>query len=98
MDVMPAATTLFSIGDTLRLVASGIDANGHAAAALSVVWTSENDAVASVDEAGLVTAVRTGGTDIFAESGEYRDSAGIAVTQLAVEVQVTPASTPGRGR
>ena len=91
IDVMPAATTLFSIGDTLRLVASGIDANGHAVAALSVVWTSENDAVASVDEAGLVTAVRTGGTDIFAQSGEYRDSAGIAVTQLAVEVQVTPA-------
>lgn len=91
MDVMPAATTLFSLGDTLRLVAAGVDANGYAVAALSVTWMSENDAVASVDADGLVTAVRTGSTDIFAETGEFRDSAGVTVAQLAAEVQVTPA-------
>ena len=91
LDVMPAAANLFSLGDTLRLVASGVDANGHTATGLSVTWMSEHDAVASVDEDGLVTALRTGGTDIFAESGEYRDSAGVTVTQLAAEVRVTPA-------
>lgn len=90
MDVVPAATTLFSLGDTLRLVAAGVDANGHAVAGLSVTWMSENAAVASVDEDGLVTAVRTGSTDVFAESGEYRDSAGVTVSQLAAEVQVSP--------
>ena len=90
MDVVPAATTLFSLGDTLRLVAAGVDANGHAAAGLDVTWISENDAVASVDADGLVTAVRTGSTDVFAESGEYRDSAGVTVAQLAAEVQMSP--------
>lgn len=90
MDVVPTAATLFSLGDTLRLVAAGVDANGHAAVGLDVTWISENEAVASVDADGLVTAVRTGSTDVFAESGEYRDSAGVTVSQLAAEVQVSP--------
>jgi len=90
IDVLPAATTLFSLGDTLRLVATGVDANGHAATGLDVTWMSENDAVVSVDADGLVTAVRTGSTDVFAHSGEHRDSAGVTVAQLAAEVQVSP--------
>ena len=92
MDVMPAATTLFSLGDTVRLVAAAFDANGNAVASISFTWTSENDAVVSVDQNGLATAVRTGSTDVFAEAGELRDSAGVSVTQLASEVRVTPAA------
>lgn len=91
MDVLPAATTLFSLGDTVRLVAAGVDANGHAAAGPTFTWTSENAAVAAVDSTGLVTAVRTGSTDVFAASGELRDSSGVTVAQLASEVRVTPA-------
>lgn len=91
LDVLPAATTLFSLGDTIRLVAAGVDANGHPAAALAVEWVSEHPTVASVDSTGLVTALRTGGTDVFASSGELRDSSGVTVAQLATEVRVTPA-------
>ena len=91
MDVAPSATTLFSLGDTIRLVATGVDANGHRGSALAVIWMSENDAVATVDSTGLVTAVRTGSTDVFATTGELRDSAGVTVAQLATEVRVTPA-------
>lgn len=90
MDVVPAAMTLFSLGDTIRLVASGVDANGHHGPALEVTWMSEHDAVATVDSSGLVTAVRTGSTDVFATTGELRDSAGVTVAQLATEVRVTP--------
>ena len=90
MDVVPADTTLFSLGDTIRLVASGVDANGHHGPALAVTWMSEHDAVATVDTSGLVTAVRTGSTDVFATTGELRDSAGVTVAQLATEVRVTP--------
>ena len=90
MDVLPAAATLFSLGDTLRLVADALDANGNAVADFGFSWTSQNDAIATVDTAGLVTAVRTGSANIFAEAGEFRDSAGVTVAQLAVEVQVTP--------
>ena len=53
---------------------------------------SENDAVVTVDSAGLVTAVRTGSTDVFATIRELRDSAGVTVAQLATEVRVTPAA------
>lgn len=91
MDVVPSATTLFSLGDTIRLVATGVDANGHHGSALAVTWMSEDDAVATVDSTGLVTAVRTGSTDVFATTGELRDSAGVTVAQLATEVRVTPA-------
>ena len=91
MDVVPAALTLFSLGDTVRLVAAGLDANGHAVSGLTFTWTSEHEHVATVDATGLVTAVRTGGTDVFAVSGELRDSAGAVVTQLATGVHVTPA-------
>ncbi len=91
MDVVPSATTLFSLGDTLRLVATGVDANGHHGSALAVTWMSEHAAVATVDSTGLVTAVRTGSTDVFATTGELRDSAGVTVAQLATEVRVTPA-------
>lgn len=92
MDVVPFATTLFSLGDTIRLVATGVDANGHPGSALAVTWMSENDAVVTVDSAGLVTAVRTGSTDVFATIRELRDSAGVTVAQLATEVRVTPAA------
>ena len=91
MDVLPAATTFFSLGDTIRLVAAGVDANGHPGSNLTVTWMSENDAVAAIDSTGLVTAVGTGSTDVFATSGELRDSAGVTVTQLASQVRVTPA-------
>lgn len=90
MDVIPAARTLFSLGDTIRLVATGVDANGYHGSALAVTWMSEHDAVATVDSTGLVTAVRTGSTDVFAVAGELRDSAGVTVAQLATEVRVTP--------
>ena len=91
MGVAPAATTLFSLGDTVRLVAVGVDANGHPGPAVAVMWMSKNYAIAAVDSTGLVTAVGNGTTDVFATSGEARDSAGITVAQLASEVRVTPA-------
>ena len=90
MDVVPAAMTLFSLGDTIRLAATGVDANGHPGPAMAVTWVSQHDAVATVDSRGLVTAVRTGSTDVFATAAELLDSAGVTVAQLATEVSVTP--------
>lgn len=91
LDVVPASLALLALGDTLRLVALGLDANDNEMVGLSVEWTSKNDAVASVDSTGLVTAVRTGSTDVFAATGELNDSAGVTIAQLATEVRVTPA-------
>jgi uncharacterized protein YjdB len=91
VDVVPSATTFFSLGDTIRLVATGVDARGHPGPTPAVAWVSQNDAVVTVDSTGLVTAVRTGSTDVFATTGELLDSAGVTVAQLATEVRVTPA-------
>ena len=91
LDVVPAAFSLLALGDTMRLVALVLDGNDNGIAGISVEWTSKNEAVASVDGSGLVTAVRTGSTDVFAAAGELSDSAGVTIAQLATGVRVTPA-------
>ena len=91
LDVVPAAFSLLALGDTMRLMALVLDGNDNEVAGKSVEWTSKNEAVASVDSSGLVTAVRTGSTDVFAASGELSDSAGVTIAQLATRVRVTPA-------
>ena len=90
LDVSPSASTMFSVGDTLRLTAEAIDANGNAVPGIPVTWASENSGIATVDMEGLVTSVRTGSTNIYAEAGALADSAAISVAQLAVGVDVTP--------
>ena len=90
LDVSPSAHTMFSVGDTVRLSAEVLDANGNAVPGISVTWASENSGIATVDMSGLVTSVRTGSTNIYAETGALADSASISVAQLAVGVDVTP--------
>ncbi|MDE2806552.1 MAG: Ig-like domain-containing protein [Gemmatimonadota bacterium] len=92
LNVVPAAFSLLALGDTLRLMAFVLDVNDNEVAGTSFEWTSKNDAVASVDASGLVTAVRTGSTDVFAASGDLSDSAGVTIAQLATKVRVTPAT------
>ncbi|MCY3676270.1 MAG: hypothetical protein F4Z31_17075 [Gemmatimonadetes bacterium] len=90
LDVSPSAHTMFSVGDTLRLAAEVLDANGNSVPGISVTWASENSGIATVDMSGLVTSVRTGSTNIYAEVGALADSAAISVAQLAVGVDITP--------
>lgn len=90
LNVSPSAHTMFSVGDTLRLEAEALDAQGNAIPGISVSWFSENSGIATVDTEGLVTSVRTGSTNIYAEAGELADSAAISVAQLAVGIDLTP--------
>ena len=90
LNVSPSAHTMFSVGDTLRLEAEALDAQGNAIPGISVTWASENSGIATVDTEGLVTSVRTGSTNIYAEAGALADSAAISVAQLAVRVDLTP--------
>ena len=90
--VTPTASTLFSVGDTLRLSAAALDARGSPVAGTGFVWSSEDESVATVDATGLVTAVRSGGVQVSAATEEATGSAGVTVAQLAVEVRMTPAA------
>ena len=61
MAVSPASDTL-APGETLRLLAEALDANGHAVAGTEFAWSSSDRFVATVDEAGLVRGLRKEGT------------------------------------
>lgn len=90
LSVSPSAHTMFSVGDTLRLSAEVLDSQGNAIPGISVTWASENSGIATVDTEGLVTSVRSGSTNVYAEAGQLADSASISVAQLAVRVELTP--------
>ena len=88
--VSPDSVTFAAIGDTARLAAMAVDANGHAVADVEVAWSSGDTLVAVVDSAGLVTAVGGGDVSVAAASGEAAGSAAVAVDQAAAEVRVSP--------
>lgn len=90
--VTPEASTLFSLGDTLRLSAKALDARGNPITEAALAWSSDDESVATVDSTGLVTAVRSGGVEIAAAAGDVDGSAAITVAQLAVEVRMSPSA------
>ena len=88
--VAPAADTLV-VGDTLRLVAEAIDANGHTVGGAEFAWASGDTAVAVVDEVGLVTGVGAGEVEITATSSGVT---GRATLMVAAPAPMTVAVTP----
>ncbi len=81
--VTPDAVQLTTIGETAQLAAEVSDANGNAIADAAVAWASADEAVATVDATGLVTAVANGETTVSATSGGASASASVAVMAQA---------------
>ena len=90
--VSPVADTLEAFGDTVRLLAEAMDANGHAVGATAFTWTSGDTLVAVVDGTGLVTAMGNGVTTVAAEAGEAMGASMVTVMQSTDSVIVTPAA------
>ncbi len=61
-----SAQLVLKPGQTIQLKARVIDKKNQEIVEAKVVWSSENDAVATVDEKGVVTAIDVGVTTIFA--------------------------------
>ena len=76
--VAPVSASI-EAGDTLQLAATGYDQSGVVIAA-AITWASDDGAIATVDAAGLVTAVAVGDAEITASSGSISDAAQITVT------------------
>lgn len=76
--IEPSSAILMSLGETVQLSASVLDGNGQPVSGAVVAWESSDSAVATVSEAGLVTAVGNGSATITARSGSA--SATITVT------------------
>ena len=90
--VSPAADTLVALGDTLRLAAEALDANGHPVAGAQFKWGSDDESVATVDAGGLVTAVGNGEASVTASAESAAGSAAVTVQQRSAEVRVSPAA------
>lgn len=67
--IEPDSATLMSVGETVQLAATVLDGNGQPVADAVVAWRSSDEAVATVSDQGLVTAVRKGAARITASSG-----------------------------
>ena len=74
-------------GDTLRLAAEALDANGHAVEDAEFSWASSDEAVATV-ASGLVTAIAAGAATITASSGTASGTAEITVVDADRDVLV----------
>ena len=76
--VSPPSVTV-ATGDTLRLSAEALDANGHPVAGVEFAWSSSDASVATVDGSGLVTGVAEGSATVRAVAGDARGTAEITV-------------------
>ena len=90
--VSPDSVTLLAVGDTARLTAKAVDANGHPVDGAGFEWSSGDTTVATVDRAGLVTAVGNGAATVSAASGRAVGSVAVVVEQVVAEVRVSPDS------
>ncbi len=95
LTIEPAAHTLEAIGDTVELAAVVLDQHENAMEDVMVTWSSADDAVATVDENGLVTAVDNGMAEITAQAGDAMGTASITVAQVpaGISIEVAPDAT-----
>lgn len=79
VEVQPSSTTLAS-GQTVQLAARVLDAAGNEVPGQSIVWSSDDESVATVSASGLVTGVAEGQTVVRAASGALAGTATVTVT------------------
>src|SRR5690606_272423 len=90
----PDSATLDALGATTVLTAVATDGNGHAVAGTSFTWSSLDEAVATVDAAGVVTSQSDGVAGIVAQTGAFADTSVVTVAQAAATMAITlPADT-----
>ncbi|MDD9949119.1 MAG: Ig-like domain-containing protein [candidate division Zixibacteria bacterium] len=95
LTIEPASQTLEMIGATVQLTATVLDQYGNAMVDVTVVWSSGDEAVATVDDQGLVTAVGNGMAEITAQAGNATGTAAITVSvfePVATNLTIEPAS------
>ena len=76
--VSPMVQTI-SPGDTVRLAAEALDANGHLVEGAEFGWSSSDGSVAAVDPSGLVTGLAEGRVTVEAAAGDVLGTSRITV-------------------
>nr|MCU0624716.1 Ig-like domain-containing protein [Gemmatimonadaceae bacterium] len=82
--VITPATAAIAAGATRALTAVVRDARGNPVSGAVVTWSSADEAIATVDAAGVVTAVAAGATAVRA-----RSTAGATTVEAAASITVT---------
>ena len=88
--IAPQMATLMSLGATVQLTATVQDGNGQPVAGAVVTWMSSDEAVATVNAQGLVTAVKNGVARITATSGGASSGINVSVMQSAGSIVIAP--------
>jgi Tol biopolymer transport system component/uncharacterized protein YjdB len=79
-----ASTRSFAVGDTLRLSARALSADGSLLEGRQVSWSSSNPDVLQLSSAGLATAIAPGAATIHATIEGKRGSVDVAVSVVPV--------------
>lgn len=90
--VAPEELTFTAAGQTAQLAATALGESGRVVSGAEVSWWSDNRAIATVDAAGLVTAVGVGTTTVRARWRSLSATATIRVKGVP-RVAVSPASS-----
>ena len=88
-------TGTIAVGQALQLTATTLDADGNILDDRPIAWSSADEAVATVSEAGLVTGQGPGETEITATSEGVAD--GVTITVSSSEPPPPPPPPPGSG-
>lgn len=88
-----AAVMLAALGDTAHIAATAADAYGNGIPDPDFTWSSLDTVVAKVDDAGVVTAVGGGSTEVVAAAGGAADTVGISVMQTPARLTLTASAS-----
>ena len=96
VDIEPMKSALL-VGMTARLAAVPRSADGNSRSDLSLNWTSSNLDVATVDAAGVVTAIAPGQAKLTASAGSGNGTINITVVKSNLSgLSIEPRSTTAR--
>jgi plastocyanin len=96
IDIEPVKAPLV-VGATTKLSAIARSSEGNPRSDVSINWTSSKPDVASVDAAGVVTAISPGQTTISASSGNGSGSVDVMVARSTLAgLSIDPKSTTAR--
>ena len=90
VEVTPRQVTLAALGNTAELTARVLDAQGNEIPGEAVSWYSRSPEVATVDAAGMVTAVANGRAKVVASASGVSGVTTVTVYQRAVTVDIDP--------
>lgn len=79
IEVEPEQVVLTSVGEQAELTATVYDEGGEQISNAEVSWSSSDEAVATVDESGVVEAVGEGTATVQAESGDVSTEVDVSV-------------------